>query len=160
MHGWGVENLMKDIELDPRTKGHITILNEINDSDLIALYKNALFTVYPSLYEGWGLPVAESLAYGKYCLASYASSIPEVGNDLIEYLDPYDVACWARRLDELSQNDEFIQEKEKLIKISYSPVSWTDTGAAVFDMAFKLLNINHECQVETKTNLIGYHQSL
>jgi glycosyltransferase involved in cell wall biosynthesis len=142
MHGWGVENLMKDIELDPRTKEHITILNEINDSDLIALYKNAQFTVYPSLYEGWGLPVAESLAYGKYCLASNSSSIPEVGGDLIEYLDPYDVTGWSCRLEELSQNDEFLQEMEQLIRISYLPISWASTGAIVFDVAFKFHNMN------------------
>jgi glycosyltransferase involved in cell wall biosynthesis len=114
----------------------------VNDDELIALYKNAQFTVYPSLYEGWGLPVAESLAHGKYCLSSNSSSLPEVGGNLIEYLDPYDVSGWARRLQELSQNDDFIQEMEKKIRCSYSPINWDDTGKEVFNKVNRLLNIN------------------
>lgn len=142
MHGWGITDLMKDIELDPRTKGFIKILNNVNDDELIALYKNAQFTVYPSLYEGWGLPVAESLAHGKYCLSSNSSSLPEVGSNLIEYLDPYDVSGWARRLEELTKNKDFILKMEKLIQKTYKPITWFDTGKNVFDLSFSLLNNN------------------
>jgi glycosyltransferase involved in cell wall biosynthesis len=152
MQGWGVENLMKDIELDPRTREYITILNNISDNELVILYKNTQFTVYPSLYEGWGLPVAESLAYGKYCLASNTSSIPEVGGDLIEYLDPYDVNRWSHRLENLSQNTEFLKEIEKSIKNNYALTSWDETGANVFDVILRLLHSDHDCHKASPVN--------
>lgn len=59
-----------------------------NDTELSHLYRNCLFTVYPSLYEGWGLPVGESLWHGKVCAASYCSSMPEVGGYDCDYFDP------------------------------------------------------------------------
>ncbi len=43
---------------------------------LASLYRGARFTIFPSLYEGWGLPVTESLGYGKVCIASSSTSIP------------------------------------------------------------------------------------
>jgi glycosyltransferase involved in cell wall biosynthesis len=89
MPGWGVGDLLSDIHLDPRTKDYIRILNNVSDSDLMHLYRHCLMTAFPSLYEGWGLPVAESLAAGKYCLASNAASIPEVGGELLDYLEPW-----------------------------------------------------------------------
>jgi glycosyltransferase involved in cell wall biosynthesis len=54
------------------------------------LIVRACFTVFPSLCEGWGLPIAESLAHGKFFVASNRTSIPEVGGDLIDYFDPSD----------------------------------------------------------------------
>jgi glycosyltransferase involved in cell wall biosynthesis len=59
-----------------------------NDTELSCLYRNCLFTVYPSLYEGWGLPIGESLWHGKICAASYCSSMPEVGGYDCDYFDP------------------------------------------------------------------------
>ena len=58
--------------------------------ELRQAYRSCLFTVFPSLCEGWGLPVAESLVQGKFCVASNCTSIPEVGGDLIDYFDPTD----------------------------------------------------------------------
>jgi glycosyltransferase involved in cell wall biosynthesis len=59
-----------------------------SDAELQWLYASCDFTVFPSLAEGWGLPVGESLWFGKACAASKATSIPEVGQDLCIYFDP------------------------------------------------------------------------
>jgi glycosyltransferase involved in cell wall biosynthesis len=59
-----------------------------SDSELQWLYAACDFTVFSSLAEGWGLPVGESLWFGKTCAASSATSIPEVGGDLCIYFDP------------------------------------------------------------------------
>lgn len=66
----------------------VAILENANDTMLEQLYKKCQFTVFPSHFEGWGLPVGESLWFGKPCLASNASSIPEVGGDYAIYFDP------------------------------------------------------------------------
>ena len=60
----------------------------LTDADLKVLYEGCLFTLFPSFYEGWGLPVTESLAFGKPCIASNRSSIPEAGGKLARYIDP------------------------------------------------------------------------
>jgi len=53
-----------------------------SDEELAYLYKNSLFTVFPSYYEGWGLPIGESLWFGKPVVASNTSSMREVGGML------------------------------------------------------------------------------
>lgn len=124
MPGWGVTDLLADLRLDPRTQGLIKMLNHVTDADLARLYQQAMFTVFPSLYEGWGLPVAESLAAGKFCLASNAASIPEAGGDLSEYLDPWDVPAWAERLLWYCRHAEALADKEARIRQTYQPMSW------------------------------------
>lgn len=124
MPGWGVNDLMADLRFDPRTQGLIKLLHHVTDADLARLYQQALFTVFPSLYEGWGLPVAESLAAGKFCLASGTASMPEVGGDLIDYLDPLDVPAWAERLQWYCNHPEALSDKEARIQAHYQPMSW------------------------------------
>ncbi len=71
--------------------GWVEIINTASDNELDFLYRNCLFTVMPSFYEGWGLPIGESLSYGKTAVVSKTSSMPEVGLDLVEYCDPADM---------------------------------------------------------------------
>jgi glycosyltransferase involved in cell wall biosynthesis len=132
MNGWGINDLMSDIKLNPRVGGNIVILNYVSDYELSELYKRCLFTVYPSLYEGWGLPVAESLEYGKFCLASNVASIPEVGGNLIEYLDPWNVQEWVEKIEYYFDNRDKLAESEKIIKEKYKTQKWHDTAREVF----------------------------
>lgn len=138
MHGWGIDGLLADLKLDPRTQGLIEIRGHVNDAELASLYKNALFTVYPSLYEGWGLPVAESLAYGKFCLASNAASIPEVGGELVDYVDPWDIPAWADRLGYYFANPNEIRRREQLIADSYKAKPWSVTASEILTAAASL----------------------
>ena len=131
MEGWGVGELLTDIRLDPRTQKNILILNKVTDSELMTLYKYAFFTVYPSLYEGWGLPVAESLAAGKFCLASNAASIPEIAGDLIEYLDPWNLPMWVERLKWYFNNPLAIACYEAEIKIKYKSTTWNEASTFI-----------------------------
>lgn len=73
--------------------GQAVWLSGLRDGELAWLYEHCLFTVFPSFMEGWGLPVGESLWFGKPCVASNASSLPEVGGDLCDYVDPADTAA-------------------------------------------------------------------
>ncbi|MBU1111118.1 glycosyltransferase family 4 protein [Patescibacteria group bacterium] len=69
----------------------VKFLNYVPADDLPALYAGARATCLPSLHEGFGLPVLESMAAGTPVVASNASSLPEVGGQVAEYVDPYDV---------------------------------------------------------------------
>jgi glycosyltransferase involved in cell wall biosynthesis len=138
MPGWGTRDLMHDLHSDPRIRPFVRILDEVSDSELTRLYERAYLTAYPSLYEGWGLPVAESLAYGKFCLASNAASIPEVGGDLVEYIDPWDVPAWAERLMWHIDHPDELRQREAVIRQNYRPTTWQETGAAVLEAAQSL----------------------
>ncbi len=76
---------------------------------LYRLYKNASALVYPSRYEGFGLPVGEALWLGTPVLASNAASIPEVGSDLVEYFDTNDANHLAILIEKIMLDRFFIQ---------------------------------------------------
>lgn len=131
MAGWGVGDLLKDIELDPLTRDLIVQLNHVTDHELMQLYKQALFFAYPSLYEGWGLPVGEALAMGKAVLSSDQGSLPEVGGHLVRYLPAWDVQAWADAILEWCTTPSKIQEVERRVKSEYRVRTWAGTAAAV-----------------------------
>jgi glycosyltransferase involved in cell wall biosynthesis len=133
MYGWGVEDLMGDIRLDPMTKGLFVQLNHVNDAELALLYEHAMFCVFPSLYEGWGLPVGEALALGKAVISSGCGSLREVGGDLVIYVDPWSPAAWAEKIAELIDDPDQIKSIEERVVAEYRPVGWTETGRQVFD---------------------------
>jgi glycosyltransferase involved in cell wall biosynthesis len=66
--------------------------------------------VYPSLYEGFGLPVLEAMESGTPVIASNAASIPEVGGDACLYFDPQSATELEMRIKELLSNDELRRE--------------------------------------------------
>jgi glycosyltransferase involved in cell wall biosynthesis len=124
MPGWGVGDLLKDIELDPLTRGLIVQLNHVTDIELNWLYRHAFFCVYPSLYEGWGLPVAEALTHGKAVLSSDRGSLPEVGGSLVKYLDAWNPYAWADAILEYCQHPERVREVESLVGERYTGRTW------------------------------------
>jgi glycosyltransferase involved in cell wall biosynthesis len=88
--GWMYEELFALVErLNLRAR--VRFLDFVADDDLPALYASATLFVYPSLYEGFGLPVAEALATGAPVVCSNAASLPEVAGDAALYFDPRDV---------------------------------------------------------------------
>ena len=91
--GWRAELLLRELRADAPLSRHVVHLPKASDRQLRWLYRRCLFTLFPSHYEGWGLPVAEALAHGKCCIASNAASLPEVGGRLVDYHDPLDGAA-------------------------------------------------------------------
>lgn len=124
-NGWQTSDFRHIVHRDPDAKQHIRILNDVDDAELSWLYKNCLLTVFPSFYEGWGMPIAESLSYGKMCLSSDESSMPEIAGDLIDYFSPYDTGAM---LDTIVKylDPQILKNKEKEIKNNYQPTSWCD----------------------------------
>lgn len=100
--GWGpdIENMfMKYPKMCDAVKSKSVIFTGfVSDEKKFTIINNANCTVYASLYEGFGLPVLESIACGTPVVASYSSSIPEVGGDIAFYFDPFDHRDFARAL--------------------------------------------------------------
>lgn len=81
-----VEKLIKELNLTR----HVKILDFVPQENLPALYANAIMFVYPSKYEGFGIPVLEAMNQGIPVITSKTSSLPEVGGDSALYCDPDD----------------------------------------------------------------------
>ncbi len=85
-------------------EGRVLFPGYVEDADLPALYSAATVFVYPSLYEGFGLPPLEAMACGVPVISSNAASLPEVVGDAARLVDPTDTAALAQALhDVLSQ---------------------------------------------------------
>ena len=85
--GWLYEETLAEAGKYP---DRVRILGFVDDGDLPALYRNAALFVFPSLYEGFGLPVLEAMACGVPVVCSNASSLPEVAGDAALLVDPLD----------------------------------------------------------------------
>ena len=92
--GWRAHELVAHLRaLAP--KGRVRWLNYVDEADLRALYQGAAAFVFPSLYEGFGLPVLEAFASGVPVVTSTATSLPEVAGDAALLVDPLDTDAIA-----------------------------------------------------------------
>ncbi|MFT0859521.1 glycosyltransferase family 4 protein [Ancylobacter sp. G4_0304] len=96
----------------PQMRGVIELVERPDDARLAALYRHCLFSVYPSLFEGWGLPVGESAWFGRFCVASHASSIPEVVGAAADYFDPNAVEDMADTLERPIRDRDYLRARE------------------------------------------------
>jgi glycosyltransferase involved in cell wall biosynthesis len=131
--GWLTAELLQQIRHDPLIRGRLLHLADVTDLELRWLYQHCRFTLYPSHYEGWGLPVAESLAHGKYCISSCTSSLPEIAGDLIDYYDPLDVAGCLQLVERALFEKGFLQQREARIHKEYRVTRWVDCAASVME---------------------------
>ena len=146
MRGWGVDELLKDIELDPAVKDTIVLCNHVNDAELQLLYQQSVCCVFPSLYEGWGLPVAEALALGKIVLSSDRGSLKEVGGDLVTYIDPWHSGAWAEEIERIVSDHDYRTRLSERVSSSYVPRQWCDTAVSVKSVLDELLVSSPEPQ--------------
>ena len=86
--------------------GKIILTGYVPDEDIPYLYKNAELVAFPSLYEGFGLPVLEAMTYGVPVVTSNGSSLPEVGGDAVAYVDPNDVSAIASAIKNILDDKE------------------------------------------------------
>lgn len=95
--GWMYDEIYQAVERLGLSE-RVLFTDFVSDDDLPALYALATLFVYPSLYEGFGLPIAEAMACGAPVLSSNASSLPEVAGDAALYFDPYNVDVLAEAM--------------------------------------------------------------
>ncbi len=124
--GWLVDDLLADLEASEYLDGKIVLLRGLTDAELQRAYDSCLFTVFPSFCEGWGLPIAESLAHGKFCVASNRTSIPEVAGSLIDYFDPSNEDDALAKIERPLIDPGYLAAREAQLRAQYRPRSWAD----------------------------------
>ncbi len=133
--GWGIEDTLKEIAADPATKDLIEHRPRVTDRALWLLYRQAQFCVFPSLYEGWGLPVAEALTHHKPVICSNLAPLHEVGGSFAEYVEPHDVTGWARAIERLWFDAAAREQVAQRIARDYQPTSWQATARQFAELA-------------------------
>jgi alpha-1,3-rhamnosyl/mannosyltransferase len=135
--GWGDKqwlNEIKKLGLDKR----IYIANYVDEETLACLYSGAHAFVYPSVYEGFGLPVLEAMACGCPVVCSNVSSLPEVAGDAALYITPHDHDELAHTLDMVIGDDSI---KEVLIErglLRAQQFSWQKTAQQTVNLFMKI----------------------
>ena len=133
--GWKGEAAMSLLRSNKALQRRVRILTGINDPELAELYRQCRFTFYPSIYEGWGLPVTESLCHGKVPLLSAVAALPEAGGDFAEYFDLNDFDDLVRKLERLIDDDDYRVSREARIRAEFRPRSWSAIAGQIVDHA-------------------------
>jgi len=128
--GWHASEFLREYVTTGGLDGKVSLLSSsVSDEELARFYEHAKFTVYPSRYEGWGLPVSESLAFGKVPVAARNSSIPEAGGDLAVYFETGDPNSLAEAVEVNVLNQDRRRElEERIRKTSLNAVTWEDVA--------------------------------
>jgi glycosyltransferase involved in cell wall biosynthesis len=117
---------------DAEARGRIVFTGFVSEYDKYKLLRAAWLTLYPSFFEGFGLPVVESLSVGTPCLASFSSSLPEVGGPQLPYFDPLSASDLYAKLSALTKLtpaewDEIVASGRKMAE----RFTWDDAFATM-----------------------------
>ncbi|MFC2054872.1 glycosyltransferase family 4 protein [Chloroflexota bacterium] len=115
------------------------LLGYVPDTDLPALYSGAKALVFPSLYEGFGLPILEAMACGTPVIASNATAIPEVVGDAGLLFDPRDIEEIASKMIQIIQNEELRLELHHKGLQRSKQFTWDKTANQVWEVLVQSL---------------------
>jgi glycosyltransferase involved in cell wall biosynthesis len=130
--GWLMEGFEAALRDTPAVTGSLIILPQADDVLLDLLYRNAAFCLYPSFYEGYGLPVVEAFARGKAVIASNGGSLAEVVGDFSPSLDPRDEDVWFETLRRWIVDPSARAPYEAALRERFRHPSWEEVGATFY----------------------------
>lgn len=129
-------------------EGRVSLTGFVSDADMRALYQKARCLFFPSLYEGFGLPVVEALACGLPIACSNTSSLPEVAGDFAHYFNPQDVEAMADALYEaLTDPTDFNSRMQR--RRHAKRFSWQQTARATLKAFADSRNVVTRVQTAT-----------
>ena len=123
--GWNFDDIlgyMSELETNIIFPGHVS------DDDLVALYQMATCLVFPSLYEGFGLPVLEAMMAGCPVITSNTSSLPEVAGDAALLVDPLDAVQICEAMNMLLHDEAMRHEMATKGRVRAAQFAWQETA--------------------------------
>lgn len=133
-------NILEEREEELNIKKNVIHTGIVSEDELVDLYNLVNLFVFPSLYEGFGLPVIEALACGTKVACSNSSSLPEVGGNVVAYFNPNDIDAMAKVIGEELERTDTIEDRQRRIKWAKS-FNWEKTSEEV-KKAFALYENN------------------
>ncbi|HWA89247.1 MAG TPA: glycosyltransferase [Rhizomicrobium sp.] len=129
--GWLNDAAWAKLNASDLLSEHVLMLSKISDAALAVLYQNCVCTLYPSSYEGWGLPVTEALCYGKVPVISNVSSLPEAGGPYAEYFDVESEKDLMEAVERIVYDEKYRTRREQKIAAEFSPRPWSAISAQI-----------------------------
>ncbi len=133
--GWNSNEFIDQYLATGGLGGKVSVLStSVSDADLASFYEHCEFTIYPSRYEGWGLPVSESLAFAKLPIIANNSSLPEAGGDLAVYFESENQASLVTAVEQYGLNEVNRREREQ--RITQQPmqaVTWDHVASVLIN---------------------------
>jgi glycosyltransferase involved in cell wall biosynthesis len=139
--GWLDEGMKSEVERQG-LKERVRFTGFVADEDLPALYCGASLLAFPSLYEGFGLPILEAMACGLPCIISDASSLPEVGGDAAIQLPPTNEIMWTEAMLELLTDEEKQAQMIETGFIQARSFSWNKAAKELVQVYNSLLEMS------------------
>lgn len=131
--GWKMGPFFSLLESDPWLQSRVHLVPSAADADIAFLHEHAICSIYPSLYEGWGLPVGEAAWFGRTCITSHESSLPEICGMLADYVDPRNPSEIAHAVHRAVTDRARLALREKLIH--EAPLrTWHDVAKSFFEI--------------------------
>ena len=141
-NGWGdvKERIVHFIEetAPNKVESQFIVLDFLSDSYLASFIRNAYALVYPSLYEGFGLPVLEAMTLGTPVITSNSSSLPEVGGSAVAYVKPKDYSDTKKKMKYMVQHPDYAKQLKGRGKIQSKKFSWSKSANEVYNFIEKL----------------------
>jgi len=128
--GWLTGDFLQQLENANWLDGKIQLVESPAEAELAALYQSCRFTIFPSFYEGFGLPVTESLAQGKVVAASDRPAIREAGGDFCAYFDPENISSITETVMQLLDPVR-LAAMEARISAEFHSTTWENTATAL-----------------------------
>ncbi|MEA1892775.1 MAG: glycosyltransferase family 1 protein [Campylobacterota bacterium] len=132
--GWKVDALIQKILSHPLKDKQLFWLNDIDDNTLSQFYQNAFLVTYLSKYEGYGLPIAESLSCGNITITSKNSSMYEVGKDVADYVVYNSLNELVSLITLYCDHKELYEAKKRYIKENFKTTSWEQFYTSIADI--------------------------
>lgn len=131
--GWLMDDFQKHVT-ELGIDAHIIMTGYVTDDELIWLYRNCYANLYPSLFEGFGLPVLEGMQFGAPTITSIASSIPEVAGNAAILLDPENSEEWTQTMLRLSINKEERDQLSASAILQAARFDWKQSAAELLQL--------------------------
>ena len=132
-NGWGRQDIKK-FTINLNLKDNVRLVLSPNDNELHQLYSKCFCLIMPSIYEGFGLPIAEAMQYGKPCLTSNISSMPEVAGSSGLFFDPTDPKTIMSAMQTLITNKKIYNELSRNAFNESSRFKWDVTAAQTYQV--------------------------
>jgi glycosyltransferase involved in cell wall biosynthesis len=133
--GWMVEDVLEQLARAKTEPYGALHWEGVSDNELERLYQGCAFCLYPSRYEGFGLPIIEAFTRGKAVIASTGGAVPETVGDLSPCLDPLDVGAWADKIGEWIEQPAERQAWELRIRQQFQARTWPDVAEQIMTAA-------------------------
>lgn len=144
--GWLYENIFEKVKMMKLEK-KIIFTDHVSDQELIWYYKNAFCLVLPSFYEGFGIPVLEAMNFDCPVVASFSSSLPEIGEDASLYFDPKNPDDLLEKLNSLKENQELRKELITKGRQRIKDFSWEKCAEETLDVIIKTVENKNFCSL-------------